>query len=207
MRGTKGDQAMLEHLARHWWVLTLRGVLAIIFGILALAWPAITLLALAILFGAYALVNGLFAAIGAVRAESDSRALLVLEAILGILVGLLTLVWPGATLLAVTILIGAWALITGIAQIVAAVRLRKEISGELLYVLAGAVSVLFGLMVLIWPNRGAFAVAWIIGIYAILFGVLLIALSLRVRRDGRRLGDAPSPRTPGTSGGPAASPL
>ncbi|MGH3390947.1 MAG: HdeD family acid-resistance protein [Actinomadura sp.] len=198
---------MLEHLARYWWVLTVRGVLAIIFGILAVVWPAITLLALAILFGAYVLVNGLFAAIGAVRAESDSRALLVLEAILGILVGLLTLVWPGATLLAVTILIGAWALITGIAQIVTAVRLRKEIRGELLYILAGAVSVLFGLMVLVWPIRGALAVAWIIGIYAILFGILLIALSLRVRRDGRRLGGASSPRAPGTSGGPAASPL
>jgi uncharacterized membrane protein HdeD (DUF308 family) len=198
---------MLEHLARHWWVLTLRGVLAIIFGILAVTWPAITLLALAILFGAYALVNGLFAAIGAARAGADSRGLLVLEAILGILVGLLTLVWPGATLVAITILIGAWAVVTGIAQIVSAIRLRKEIKGELLYVLAGAVSVLFGLMVLIWPIRGALAVAWIIGIYAIVFGILLIALSLRVRRDGRRLGGVSSRRTPGTSGGPAASPL
>lgn len=199
---------MLEHLARHWWVLTLRGVLAIIFGILAVAWPAITLLALAILFGAYALVNGLFAAMGAVRAGSDSRALLALEAILGILVGLLTLVWPGATLLAVTILIGVWALVTGIAQIVSAVRLRKEIKGELLYILSGAVSVLFGLMVLIWPVSGALAVAWIIGIYAILFGILLIALSLRVRRDGKRVGGvSSSPSAPGASGGPAASPL
>jgi uncharacterized membrane protein HdeD (DUF308 family) len=199
---------MLDHLARHWWVLVVRGLLAIIFGILAVVWPAITLLALAIIFGAYALVNGLFAAIGAVRAGRDSRALLVLEAILGILVGLVTLVWPGATLFALTILIGAWAVVTGIDQIITAVRLRKEIKGEVLYILSGAASVLFGLLVLVWPVSGALAVAWIIGIYAIIFGILLIALSLRMRKAGSRLGGAaPSPRASGPSGGPAASPL
>ena len=198
---------MLEHLARHWWVLALRGVLAVIFGIMAVVWPGITLLTLAILFGAYAFVNGIVAGIGAIRAGSHSRALLVLEAILGILVGIMTLFWPLITLVALTVLIGAWAIVTGIDQIISAFRLRKEIKGELFYILSGIISVLFGLMVLFWPAKGALAVAWIIGVYAIVFGILLIALSLRVRK-GKQFGDVPSARSaPGPAGGPTASPL
>jgi uncharacterized membrane protein HdeD (DUF308 family) len=191
---------MLEHLARHWWMLTVRGVLAVLFGVIALIWPGITLLVLAIVFGAYAFVDGAFAAAAAVRAKGDERIPLILGAVAGLLIGIVTFVWPGATLFALTILVGAWALVTGVFQVIAAIRLRREIQGEWLHLLTGLVSVLFGLMVLFWPVSGAVAVAWLIGIYAIIFGVLLISASLRVRKGGHQVAHGPT-------GGPAASPL
>jgi uncharacterized membrane protein HdeD (DUF308 family) len=191
---------MLDHVARHWWMLTLRGVLAIFFGIIALLWPGITLLVLAIVFGAYAFVDGVFAAAAAVRARGRDRLTLIVGAIAGILIGVVTFLWPGATLLALTVLIGAWALVTGVFQILAAIRLRRELRREWVPLLTGLLSVLFGLLVLFWPVSGAVAVAWIIGIYAILFGVLLVSAGLRIRRYGR-------PLIHGPTGGPAASPL
>jgi uncharacterized membrane protein HdeD (DUF308 family) len=191
---------MLDHLARHWWMLALRGVLAIIFGIVALLWPGITLLVLAIVFGAYAFVDGLFAAVAAVRARGRDRIALIIGAIAGIIIGVVTFFWPGATVFALTILIGAWALVTGVFQIIAAIRLRREIRREWLPLLTGLLSVLFGLIVLFWPVSGAVAVAWLIGIYAIIFGVLLVSAGLRIRRYGR-------PVMHGRTGGPAASPL
>jgi uncharacterized membrane protein HdeD (DUF308 family) len=191
---------MLDHLARHWWMLALRGVLAIIFGIVALLWPGITLLVLAIVFGAYAFVDGVFAAIAAVRARGRDRMILIVGAIAGILIGVVTFFRPAATLLALTVLIGAWALVTGVFEIIAAIRLRREIRGEWLHLLTGLLSVAFGLIVLLWPVSGAVAVAWIIGIYAIMFGILLLSASLRMRRYGR-------PLIHGPTGGPAASPL
>jgi uncharacterized membrane protein HdeD (DUF308 family) len=191
---------MLDHLTRHWWMLTVRGVLAIIFGVIALLWPGITLLVLAIVFGAYAFVDGIFAAVAAARASGRDRLSLILGAVAGILIGVVTFFWPGATLFALTVLIGAWALVTGIFQIITAIRLRRELQGEWLSLLTGFLSVVFGLIVLFFPVSGAVAVAWLIGIYAIIFGVLLISASLRVRRGGERLAHGPT-------GGPAASPL
>lgn len=177
---------MLEYLARHWWIFTVRGALAIIFGILALVWPAITLVVLAIVFGAYALADGIFATIGAVRATAGHRTPLVLEALVGIAFGVLTLAWPRATVLALALLVGAWAVITGVAGIAAAVRLRQQLQGEWLYILSGAVSVLFGVLVLFWPASGALAIAWLIGLYAIVFGILMIGASIRIRQIATR---------------------
>ncbi|MBC6457320.1 HdeD family acid-resistance protein [Actinomadura sp. HBU206391] len=191
---------MLDNLARHWSALAVRGVLAVAFGLIALIWPGITLLVLAVVFGAYAFVDGVFAALAAVRAQGTGRIPLILGAIAGILIGVVTFFWPGATLFALTILIGAWVLITGIFQIFAAIRLRKELPGEWIHLLTGLVSVLFGVMVLFWPVSGAVAVAWLIGIYAIIFGILLITAGLRARKGGQRLAHGPT-------GGPAASPL
>jgi uncharacterized membrane protein HdeD (DUF308 family) len=195
-----GRERMLEDLARHWWAFIVRGALAIAFGLLALIWPGITLLVLAVVFGAYAFVDGVFAAVAAVHAKGTERIPLILGAIAGILIGVVTFFWPGATLFALTILIGAWALVTGIFQIVAAIRLRRELPGEWIHLLTGLVSVLLGLMVLFWPVSGAVAVAWLIGIYAIIFGVLVISMGLQVRKRGQRPAHGPT-------GGPAASPL
>jgi uncharacterized membrane protein HdeD (DUF308 family) len=175
---------MIERLARHWWVLAVRGALALVFGVLAMFWPAITLLVLALVFGAYALADGVLAAVAAFRGGRNYRLPLALEAAFGIAFGVAALVWPRATLLAITILVGIWAIVTGVSAIMAAVRLREELRGEFLYILGGTLSVIFGVLVLFWPASGAVAVAWLIGLYAIVFGILMIGASLRIRRAG-----------------------
>ncbi|MFI7697843.1 HdeD family acid-resistance protein [Nonomuraea sp. NPDC049480] len=173
---------MIDDYLGHWWVLTLRGALALIFGVMAVAWPGITLLALAVVFGAYAIVDGALAAVAATRAAKGRRAPLILLAVAGLLFGIMCLVWPGLTVLVVTLLIGIWAIVTGVMEVMAAIRMRREIRGEWLHIMAGALSVLFGVLVLAWPATGALTIALIIGIYAILAGITLIILSLRVRR-------------------------
>lgn len=173
---------LLDHVVRHWWLIALRGLLAVVFGLLALIWPGITLLILAIVFGAYALVDGVTAAVSAARAPRGGRAPLVVETVAGIAFGLVTLFWPGVTVLVLTILVGFWAVITGLTEIITAIRLRQEITGEWLYVLFGAISVIFGLIVLFSPVSGAVAIAWIIGVSAIVFGLTMLAAGFRIRR-------------------------
>ena len=174
---------MMEALARNWWALALRGLFAVLFGLLAFAWPGLTLAALVLLFGAYALVDGVFALVAAVRAaEAHERWWwFVLEGLAGIAAGLLTFVWPGITALVLLYLIAWWAVITGVLEIAAAIRLRNEISGEWALALGGVASVVFGFLLLFRPGAGALAVVWLIGIYALLFGVLLLMLAFRLR--------------------------
>ncbi|SET45486.1 Uncharacterized membrane protein HdeD, DUF308 family [Nonomuraea wenchangensis] len=176
------NRTMIDDFLGHWWALALRGVLALIFGILAVAWPGITLLVLAVVFGAYALVDGILAGVAATRAAKGRRAPLILLAVAGVVFGILCLLWPGVTVLVITLLIGIWAVVTGVAEIMTAIRMRREIQGEWLHVLGGALSVLFGVLVLAWPAAGALTVALIIGIYAILAGIVLIVLAFRMRR-------------------------
>jgi len=173
-------------LARNWWALFLRGLFAVLFGILAFSWPGLTLAVLVLLFGAYALVDGIFAVIAALKAPQGSKRwwVLLVEGIVGVIVGALTLFWPGLTALALLYFIAAWAIITGVLEIVAAIRLRNVIRNEWLLVLGGAVSILFGLLLVIMPVAGALAVVWMIGVYACLFGALLVALSFRLRKWG-----------------------
>jgi uncharacterized membrane protein HdeD (DUF308 family) len=176
---------MLETLTRHWWAVVLRGVAAVLFGLMALIWPGITLLVLVALFGAYALVDGLFALGSAIFGGGNtagSRVWLAVEGVAGIVAGIMTFFWPGITTLVLLWLIAAWALVTGVFEIVAAIRLRREIQGEWLLALSGALSVVFGIMLMVWPAAGALALVILIGLYAILFGVVLIWLGLRLRR-------------------------
>jgi uncharacterized membrane protein HdeD (DUF308 family) len=176
---------MLDALTRRWWVVALRGVAAVIFGILALVWPAITLGALVLLFGAYALVDGvcaLWTAATGGPAASGRRPWLVLEGVAGVAAGIVTFVWPDITALALLAVIAAWAFVTGVLEIVAAVRLRREIEGEWLMVLSGVLSVVFGILLIINPAAGALAVTWLIGAYAIVFGVVLLGLAMRLYR-------------------------
>ncbi len=186
---------MLTQLSRNWWVLALRGVAAIVFGILAFLWPGITLAVLVLLFGAYALIDGVFAVIGAVqhRHEHDRWWVLLLEGIAGIVAGLLTFAYPGITELALLYLIAAWAIVTGVIEIIAAVRLRKEIAGEFWLALGGLFSVLFGVLIALFPGAGALTVVWIIALYAILFGITFIALALRLRAHLHRMQQAATP--------------
>ncbi len=178
---------MIHEYLGHWWILTIRGALALLFGVMALFWPGLTLLVLAIVFGAYALVDGILAGVGAARAGKGRRAPLILMAIIGILAGIAALVWPGLTVLALTLVVGFWAIVIGVAEIVAAIRMRKEIQGEWLIIVAGALSLLFGILVVLWPGLGALTLALVIGVYAILAGITLIVLSLRVRKRQQSL--------------------
>lgn len=174
---------MFDILAKNWWALTVRGVAAVLFGILALARPGLTLLALVTLFGAYAFVDGVFSLIAAFRAaERHMHGMaLVAEGVLGILVGIITFLHPVLTATVFVIFIAVWAVITGILELVAAVRLRRELAGEILLVLSGIASIVFGVLLFIAPAVGAVAVIWVLGIYALIFGVLMIVLSFRLR--------------------------
>jgi uncharacterized membrane protein HdeD (DUF308 family) len=176
--------ALLGYLGREWGWIALRGALAILFGIVALLMPGITLAALVLVWGAYALIDGALALIAAFRVRDSGRPMwpFLVIGILSIGAGILTFMWPGLTALVLLMLIAVWAIFTGIFQIVAAIRLRKEIDNELLLGLSGALSVVFGLLMIARPGAGALAVVWIIGFYAMFFGALLIAVAFKVRR-------------------------
>jgi len=178
-------QPVLPVLSRNWWALALHGLAAIVFGVLAFAWPGITLWALVLLFGAYMLVDGIFAIVAAVRAAGREERwwLLLVEEVLGVLAGLVAFLWPGITALALLYLVAAWAIVTGILQIVGAIRLRREIEGEWALILGGVLSVIFGLVLAVLPGSGILALVWLIGAYAVVSGVLLIVLAFRGRNN------------------------
>ncbi len=166
------------------WTLAVRGTVAILCGLAAFFLPAETLFALTMLFGAYALLSGilnLIAAFGSVRHGEHWREFLF-EGIIGLAAAALTVIWPGATLVAVLYIIAAWAIVTGVFEILAAVRLRRHIAGEWLLALAGLVSVAFGLLLFSFPGAGALALVWWMGAYVFVFGVLVLSLAFRLRQ-------------------------
>jgi uncharacterized membrane protein HdeD (DUF308 family) len=187
---------MLLVFTSSWWALVLRGIAAIAFGILAFVWPQITLTALVFLWGAYAIVDGGFAIAAGIKTYGEHKRwwVLLLEGVLSVVAGVIAFVIPGITALVLLILIGAWAIVSGVFEIVAAIQLRKHIAGEWLLALAGIVSVLFGLALFVNPSAGALAVVWLIGAYATVFGVLLIALGVRLHSLVRSV-DRMTPRT------------
>jgi uncharacterized membrane protein HdeD (DUF308 family) len=174
---------MLDYLGRNWGWIVLRGVAAVLFGVLAIAWPGITLAALVIVWGAYALADGVLALVAAWRVRDQGRPFwsLLIVGLLGIGAGVVTFLWPAMTALTLLMFIAAWAVVMGIFQVVAAIRLRKEIQGEWLLGLSGVLSVAFGVLMFAHPGAGALAVIWLIGGYAIFFGVLLIGLGIRLK--------------------------
>jgi uncharacterized membrane protein HdeD (DUF308 family) len=175
---------MLHTLARNWWALLIRGIAAVIFGILAFAWPHLAGLALVLLFGAYAFVDGIFALISAVRAvEGGERWVwFAVEGIVGLIIAAITLFHPVITAIALYITIAVWAILTGIFEIVAAIQLRKIIPGDWWMIIGGIASIAFGILMYIYPRSGALAVIYLIGAYAIFFGILLIGFSFRLRQ-------------------------
>lgn len=168
-------------LARHWWVVGLRGLVAILFGIVAIVWPGMTLAVLVLLFGAYALVDGILDIFAAIRGDASHRVWMLVEGIVGVGAGLAAFFWPGLTALVLLYIIAFWAIITGVLEIVEAIRLRQVISNEVALIIGGVLSVLFGILLLAAPGTGALAVVFIIGIYAIIFGIALLALAWRLR--------------------------
>jgi uncharacterized membrane protein HdeD (DUF308 family) len=172
----------------HWWALALRGAIAILFGMAALPSPGITIEALIFLFGAYALVDGVFAIVGAFGGTRGGtpRWLLFVDGIAGILAGMIAFFWPGLTAVALLYLIVVWAVITGIFEIAMAIRLQNgEIRGEWAMIVGGALSVLLGVILYeVEPVAGLLSLLWLIGIYAVAFGIMLLITAFRVRRRG-----------------------
>jgi len=183
---------MLTKLAQHWWMFVLRGIAAILFGIAAFGWPHLTLAVLIILFGAYALVDGIFLTLSAITGWSriEDPWLILLEGLIGIGIGVVTFHSPAITALGLLIYIAAWSLATGVLEIVAAMRLRKELAGEFWLLLSGILSIAFAIVLMWFPAAGALGLVWVIGAYAIGFGIMLIALGLKLNGFRRHLAGA-----------------
>jgi uncharacterized membrane protein HdeD (DUF308 family) len=180
---------LAETLSRSWWVLLLRGIVAILFGVLTFMQPGISLATLVLLFGAFAFADGVLGSWTAISHRKDTEHwwVLLLEGLLGIGVGALTVFNPAVTALVLLFYIAIWAIATGVLEIVIAIRLRKEIEGELTLVLAGLASVAFGVLVMARPGSGALAVLWLIGSYAIAFGLLIVLLAFKVRGVAKKI--------------------
>jgi uncharacterized membrane protein HdeD (DUF308 family) len=180
---------MPRTVIHYWWMILMRGIFAILFGIAAFIWPGPTIEMLVLLFGAYALVDGIFAVIVGIQqyGENERWWAVLLEGIAGIVLGVLTLLWPGTTATVLLAFIAAWAIVTGVLEIAAAVWLRKVIEGEWTLILAGALSVLFGVLLMLQPAAGALALVWLIGAYAIVFGMLFSFLAFELGRLGQTI--------------------
>ena len=181
----------LDYMKRQWKLLVLRGVLAVGLAVVAFTRPGVTLLVLATLWGIYALADGIVTLITAFQVRDEGRPVwpLILIGLLGIAAGGFTLVRPGVTALVILIWIAAWAIGVGVLQVVLAFRLRREISGEWLLAFSGVLSVIFGVVTIGNPQWGATVVVYTLGIYAFLFGLLLIALGLRLRGLNKRVAE------------------
>ena len=185
-------------LARNWWSLVVRGLFAVVFGVLTLIWPGITVAALVLLFGAYALIDGVVNLLGAVRAvEAHERwSVLVIEGVVGIAAAVIAMAWPAITAVALVYVIGAWAIVTGVLELAAAVRLRRHVAGEWLLALAGIASTIFGVLLMASPLVGAVVLAIWVGVYALVFGILMMVLGWRLRAWRRLAPSGPTVMAP-----------
>jgi len=174
---------VLPPLARHWWVFLIRGLVAIAFGLVAFFYPVATLYTFILFYAVFSIVDGAFALVSAVRGREGPgpRWWLALIGVLGVVAGLAAYLWPGLTALALLTLIGIWALVYGVVEIIGAIRLRKEIDNEWLLLIHGILASLFGLIVLVRPSAGALALIWLIASFALASGVVLVILSFRLK--------------------------
>src|SRR5213595_4018450 len=174
---------LIETLKRHWWFPVIRGIAAIVFGIIAFVYPGLTIATLVLFFGAWVLIDGTFRIVGAIghRASDLDWGWQLVIGIIGIIIGFLTFRAPQITALALIIYIAAWALMIGASEIAFAIKLRREIKGEWFLILMGLASIIFAVLLLWNPGPGALALVWLIGSYAIVFGVLAIIFGFRLR--------------------------
>ena len=182
-----GDKIQQLILAGHWCHMALRGLLTAAFGVAILVWPVITIDIIVILFGVFAFTSGTFNVLAAIRyhAGEESRGVFILQGIAGIMVGIVTFVYPAATEMALFFLIVIWAMVTGILEILVALRLPPAVNGKMLIGVSGVLSVMFALVLLVRPWEGVLVVIWIIGFYAVLVGAMLIGLSFILCRMQR----------------------
>jgi uncharacterized membrane protein HdeD (DUF308 family) len=184
---------MFNLMTQNWWAIALRGFAAVLFGIATFTWPVITLSVLAPLFGAYVIINGIFAVIEAFRRDvSQERwSALQFEGVVSIVVGVMTFVWPGLTAMGLLFLIAFWAIMTGVFEIITAIRLRHEISGEWMMALIAILSMSLGLLLLAFPVTGALSVILLIRAFVFAIGALMIALAFKLRSLRRPGGEIP----------------
>src|SRR5262245_29344153 len=177
-------------LVRNWWALALRGVAAVLFGLIAFLMPGVTLAALVLMFGAYSLVDGVFSIIAGIRAAERHERWwpFVLEGLLSIVVGVIAFLMPAAAAFALLFVVAAWAILTGVIRIGAAIRLRKQIRGEWFLILNGALSVLLGILIMVIPGAGLVTLMWWLGAYATIYGITLLTLAFKLRSHRTRLG-------------------
>jgi uncharacterized membrane protein HdeD (DUF308 family) len=178
---------MLEAMTRNWGAIALRGFIAVLFGVIAFVWPGPTVAVLVLLLGAFALVEGVTNIVAGVRAREGWA---IFEGIISVLVGIVIVVWPGITALALLYVVAAWAIITGIVRIVAAIQLRRVIRNEWLLVGSGVASIIFGVIAAAFPGAGILALIWLLAAWSIVLGVLLIALALSLRSLTHELSSA-----------------
>ncbi len=171
-------------IARWWWTFIIRGLVAVTFGVLAFLAPAWGIAVLVALFGVWALVDGVTGLVGGIRSRGRDRSwwLSILEGIVGIVAGVFAFLFPVQAAAALIFIIAAWAIVTGVFEIVAAIRLREQIKGEFWLGLAGVASILYGVVIYLFPAAGALSIVWLIGSFAIAFGVFLLILGWRLRR-------------------------
>ncbi len=173
----------MNNLTQNWWMVVLRGVLAILFGLGAFVWPGMTWLTLVLLFGIYAVIDGVIAVVTGLRHTKDSSRwwVFLLEGLVSIGAGVIAFLRPDLTAYILLLLIAAWAIITGVLEIAAAIRLRREITNEWLLAFGGLLSIALGIVLFLQPVAGGLALIWMIGIYAIIFGIVLITLGFRLK--------------------------
>jgi uncharacterized membrane protein HdeD (DUF308 family) len=172
-------------LGLSWGWVVARGIACILLGVLALAWPGVTWMTLVALFAVFALAEGLANIVSAVRGGAAGRPrwwVLLLEGLLSVAAAIVAVMWPRATTLAFVWLLGVWGIVTGVLEIVAAVRLRAIIGREWALGMAGALSIAFGVVLLFRPAAGTLALIWWFGSYALVFGALLVGVGFRLRR-------------------------
>jgi len=184
---------MLNLMTQNWWAIALRGFAAVLFGIAAFIWPGITLWVLVALFGAFALVDGIFAVVEAFRRDVRRERWwgLLAEGIAGIAIGIVTFTWPGLTAMGLLYLIAFWAIVTGVFEVITAIRLRHEISGEWMMALIGILSVALGFLLVAFPLAGALSVVLMIGAFVFATGALMIALGFKLRSLRHPGGEVP----------------
>lgn len=169
-------------LARNWWLMLVRGVIAILFALATFAWPAAGLLTFVWLYGAYAVVDGATSLAAAIRGGVKDRWWLAIAGVISIAAGLVAFALPALAGLTLVVLIGVWSIFRGFAEIAAGISLRKEIRHEWLLMLGGAISILFGLAIIAAPAAGALAMLWLVASWALVFGVLMVVWAFRLRR-------------------------
>lgn len=175
---------MIHELAKHWWLFVLRGVLAVLFAVMAFVSPTITLSILVVFLGVYFLVDGLFTLTHGFRIRKTDTHwwVLVLEGLLGIVAGIVCLTMPGITVVFMVTLIALWSVVTGVLEIILAIRLRKEIQNEWILIIAGVFSVIFGILLFMQPLAGVLVISWWLGIYALFFGIFMITVGARLKK-------------------------
>lgn len=184
MKNLSFRNPLIDLLSENWWMVLIRGGSALIFGLLTWFYPFVSILIMVMFFGVYALIDGVLGVVIAINGRRTHQDwwLMLIWGMVSILAGIMTFFVPGITWLVLITFIAIWSLVSGILQIITAIRLRKSIHGEAWMIVAGMLSVLVGIILFVNPVQGGIALTWVIGVYAALFGVMNIALAFRLRR-------------------------